>query len=70
MIPDYQSIMLPLLLHVKDGQEYAVSDCIDFLAKKFTLTQDELNEWLPSKKQKHFTTGSIGLRLILRWPEY
>ncbi len=54
MIPDYQSIMLPLLLHVKDGEEYAISNCIDFLANQFNLTQDDLNEWLPSKKQKTF----------------
>lgn len=54
MIPDYQSIMLPLLLYVKDGEEYAISNCIYFLANQFNLTQDELNEWLPSKKQKTF----------------
>lgn len=54
MIPDYQSIMLPLLLHVKDGKEYAISDCIDFLANQFNLSNEELNEWLPSKKQKTF----------------
>jgi len=54
MIPDYQTLMLPLLLHVKDGAEYAVSNCIDYLASQFKLTQDELNEWLPSKKQKTF----------------
>jgi len=54
MVPDYQSIMLPLLLHVKDGSEYAISNCIDFLADQFNLTQEELNEWLPSKKQKTF----------------
>ena len=54
MIPDYQSLMLPLLLHVKDGKEYAMSDCIIFLATQIGLSEEELEEWLPSKKQKVF----------------
>jgi restriction system protein len=54
MIPDYQTLMLAMLEYVKDGKEYPISDCIDFLAEKFHLTEEELEQWLPSKKQKTF----------------
>ncbi len=54
MIPDYQSLMLPLLKLVNEQREFSVQECIDFLAKAFNLSEEELNEWLPSKKQKIF----------------
>jgi len=54
MIPDYQTLMLPLLKFVGDQQEHSIADAIGFLANKFNLTQEELNEWLPSKSQKLF----------------
>src|SRR5258708_749173 len=54
MIPDYQTLMLPLIIYVKDEQEHSVQECIDYLAKCFNLSEEELNEWLPSKKQKTF----------------
>ncbi len=54
MIPDYQSLMLPLLKFSGDQKEHSVSDAITFLANEFELTEEELNEWLPSKKQKIF----------------
>lgn len=54
MIPDYQTLMLPLLKFSGDGQEHSITDAIDFLAEKFNLTEAELNEWLPSKSQKLF----------------
>lgn len=54
MIPDYQTLMLPLLKLVNEQREFSVQECIDFLAKTFNLSEEELNEWLPSKKQKIF----------------
>lgn len=54
MIPDYQTLMLPLLKFTGDQKEHSVSDAIEYLAKEFKLTPDELNEWLPSKSQKLF----------------
>ncbi len=54
MIPDYQSLMLPLLKFVNEKREFSVQECIDFLAKSFNLSDEEMNEWLPSKKQKIF----------------
>lgn len=48
MIPDYQTIMLPLLKLVADGQEYKLNDLIEVLAQDFRLTQEERDELLPS----------------------
>ena len=54
MIPDYQSLMLPLLKLVSDKQIHSIKDAIETLAKEFQLSEDDLNEWLPSKSQKTF----------------
>jgi restriction system protein len=54
MIPDYQSIMLPLLRRVADGAEYRSRDLVELLAKDFNLTPDERKELLPSGQQAVF----------------
>lgn len=48
MIPDYQSIMLPLLEHVSDGAEYKMRDVTDQLAINLGVTEEEQKELLPS----------------------
>lgn len=48
MIPDYQSIMLPLLEHISDGKEYKMRNVTDELAIKFGVTEEEQKELLPS----------------------
>lgn len=48
MIPDYQSLMLPVLKFVADGQEYRMADVILGLANVFKLSEDEKAELLPS----------------------
>ena len=54
MIPDYQTLMLPLLKSVSDGKTHNIQELIDHLSKEFKLTEEDLNEWLPSKNQKTF----------------
>ncbi|MEO6669455.1 MAG: restriction endonuclease [Ferruginibacter sp.] len=54
MIPDYQTLMLPLLKFVCDGRTYNIQELITHLSKEFNLTEEDLNEWLPSKSQKTF----------------
>jgi restriction system protein len=54
MIPDYQSLMLPLLKFVSDDKIHNIQDAISILANQFNLTEEDLNEWLPSKSQKKF----------------
>lgn len=53
-IPDYQSIMLPLLKYVKDRQEHSLREAIDALAGEFKLTEEERKELLPSGQQSTF----------------
>ena len=47
-IPDYQSIMLPLLRLTNDDSEHRLRETIEELANQFILTQDEREELLPS----------------------
>ncbi len=50
-IPDYQTLMLPLLQTVGDGKEYKTRELIDVLSDKFQLTQEERRDLLPSGTQ-------------------
>lgn len=54
MIPDYQSIMLPLLKMLADKGEHHYRDLIERLAEEFKLTEDERKEVLPSGQQPLF----------------
>lgn len=53
-VPDFQTIMLPLLQCFSDGQEHSTQELLDNLAKKFSLNEEELNVLLPSGKQTIF----------------
>jgi hypothetical protein len=53
-IPDYQTVMLPLLNLAADGQEHRLRDTIEQLADHFDLTEDERKELLPSGSQATF----------------
>ena len=46
--PDYQSLMLPLLLLTSDHDEHPVAETLGTLAIEFKLTEEEQNELLPS----------------------
>jgi restriction system protein len=54
MIPDYQSIMLPLLQILSDKKEHKYRDLIESLAIHFSLNDDERKELLPSGQQSLF----------------
>lgn len=47
-IPDYQTIMLPLLRLVRDGVEHRIRDAIEKIATEFALSDEEKNQLLPS----------------------
>lgn len=53
-IPDYQSIMLPLLKFAGDRQEHSLRETIEALADEFNLTDEERRELLPSGQQATF----------------
>jgi len=54
MIPDFQTIMLPFLNLIADGIEHSTIEINDKLGRYFNLTQEELNQYLPSGSQKTF----------------
>ena len=44
-IPDYQSLMLPLLKSISDGQEHLMTDVIRrILSNQFALTDEKKDE--------------------------
>ncbi len=54
-IPDYESIMLPLLKHIADGKEHQMAEDRDILADRvFHLTEDERRVLQPSGRSKTY----------------
>jgi restriction system protein len=53
-IPEYQTVVLPLLNLAADGEEHKLRDAIEELADHFNLTEDERKELLPSGSQATF----------------
>lgn len=53
-IPDYQTIMLPLLQHTADGEIYTSRGLKGPLADHFGLTAEERERMLPSGQQTYF----------------
>jgi len=53
-VPDYQSIMLPLLSYLSDNRVHALCDVVEGLATQFKLTEEERREMLPSGMQAAF----------------
>ncbi len=53
-IPDYQSIMLPLLRYAADGKVHSFRECVHALADHFRLSASDRRELLPSGQQPVF----------------
>lgn len=53
-IPDFQSVMLPLLKYCNDGKDHTNIEALDALAKDFNLSEDERKQLLPSGQQRVF----------------
>lgn len=64
-IPDYQSIMLPLLRLASDGNEHTLRAAVEELSEKFGLTEEERKELLPSGAQSTFTNRVSWARTYL-----
>ena len=65
-IPDYQTIMLPLLEFARDKQEHSLSEASTQLAAQFELTEDEKNELLPSGSEGRFYNRISWARTYLK----
>ncbi|HRE49654.1 MAG TPA: restriction endonuclease [Aggregatilineales bacterium] len=54
-VPDFQSYMTPLLNLLSDGQEHKITDISEALVHHFQLTEDDLNDLIPSgRKSRHY----------------
>ena len=65
-IPDFQSVMLPLLELIGDEQEHSVGQTVEELASHFGLTDAERTELLPSGKQERFHNRVAWARSYLK----
>jgi restriction system protein len=50
-IPDYQTLMLPLLEYLADGKEHSVGEAVEVLSSQHGLTSQERAQLLPSGQQ-------------------
>lgn len=50
-IPDYQTVMLPLLRFLHDGKEHNIGEVVDSLAEEFNLSVEERQQLLASGQQ-------------------
>ena len=64
MIPDYQTLMLPLLQLIADGKEYTLNEAVDSLARQFKLTDEERAELFQADKLFFLGTELDGQELI------
>jgi restriction system protein len=65
-IPDFQTIMLPLLEITKDGKEHSQGEVSETPALKFLLTDAEKKELLPSGRQARFDNRVAWARAYLK----
>ncbi len=61
-VPDFQSLMLPLLRMAADGCEHSLSEARDVLAAEFHLSAADLEEPLPSGRQPPAATLDPAVR--------
>ena len=68
-IPDYQTIMLPLLRFAKDEKEHSLREAVDALAEEFQLTEEERKTLLPSGQQEVLNNRVAWARTYLKKAE-
>jgi restriction system protein len=54
-VPDFQSLMLPLLRVAADGKEHSLAEAREKLADDFKLSHEDREELLPSGRQSKFS---------------
>ena len=64
-LPDFQSLMLPLLRSYADGETRSIASLSDSLGREFMLTEDELRQLLPSGRQSTFRNRIAWARTYL-----
>lgn len=69
-IPDFQTIMLPLLQFCGDSKEHSNRDAIDHLSEIFHLSEDEQKELLPSGRQSIFHNRVAWARAYMKMAKF
>lgn len=75
MIPDYQTVMLPLLQFLNDDKPHNVSEFFPAMADHFNLTEEERNQSLPNSKKKvlgnriHWARAYLRMAGLIEIPE-
>lgn len=65
-IPDFQSVMRPLMEVISDGKEHSTREALDRLANHFELAEEERKRLLPSGQQEVFTNRLAWAKTHLR----
>lgn len=64
-IPKFQEITLPILKLAADGEVWSLADAREELAKHFQLTEEELEQLLPSGRQARFANRVAWAKVYL-----
>src|SRR5207248_5524131 len=64
--PDFQTIMLPLLKILSDRKEHNTENLLSIIGKKYELSEQEREEFLPSGKQKIINNRIAWARIYLQ----
>ena len=65
-VPDFQSLMLPLLLFVKDGKEHTSAEAREHVQELLKLSDTELGEMMPSGRQSKFANRLAWAKMHLQ----
>lgn len=65
-IPDYQSFILPILEFCGDEKEHTAKETYHYLAKRFDMSEEDQNEFLPSGRQSRFENRASWARHYLK----
>lgn len=66
MIPDFQTIMLPLMTILSDGKEHSLQEITAEIIRQFELTEEEQQELLPSGNQSIINNRNSWARTYLK----
>ena len=53
-VPDFQTVMLPLLTLLSDSSEHSLAEVIENLGNRLGLSPEEKKELLPSESEPRF----------------
>jgi Mrr N-terminal domain len=59
-VPDYQTLMRPVLALMEDGADWNASSIREAVVSEFRLTAEDIEERLPAAATPPFVTVSVG----------